>query len=59
MSSRELQPGEWDAVRQGCTCMQRDGEPQQSERWPEWLVEGCPLHDPNYEDPRDMADRWL
>ena len=31
--------------------MQRDGEPQQSDRWPGWLVSGCPLHDHNYEQP--------
>ena len=42
---RELQPGEYDAVMRGCVCTVRDGEPQDNERWPDWLVRGCPLHD--------------
>lgn len=27
-----------------CVCVPRDGEPQDNDRWPEWLTLGCPVH---------------
>ena len=45
---RELEPGGYEAIQKGCTCLARDGEPQDNERWGDlWLTKGCPLHDPN------------
>lgn len=31
---------------EGCTCQQRDGEPDDNDWWPSWLTRGCPVHDP-------------
>lgn len=42
----ELEPGLDESKAAGCTCEYRDGEPSDNDRWPEWLVTGCPLHDP-------------
>ena len=44
-NGREVLPGEGIAIDAGCICTVRDGEPVDNERWPEWLVRGCPLHD--------------
>ena len=38
------QPGTDEAVALGCTCDYRDGEPSESDRWPDWLTHGCPIH---------------
>lgn len=37
-------PGTDEAVDQGCTCQYRDGEPSDNDRWPDWLICGCPVH---------------
>ncbi len=39
-----LEPGTQDARDQGCTCQIRDGEPSDNDRWPDWIIHGCPLH---------------
>ena len=41
----DLNPGTAEAIAAGCTCSGRDGEAQQSDRWPDWLTRGCPVHD--------------
>lgn len=47
-------PGAADAIALGCTCMARDGEPVDLDpRWPDWLTQGCPLHDPNINPPQE------
>lgn len=38
-------PGTDEAVARGCTCDYRDGEPEDNDRWPDWITTGCPLHD--------------
>lgn len=40
-------PGGADSIAEGCICVPRDGEAQDSEIWPEWKTRNCPLHDPN------------
>lgn len=45
-NGREVQPGEWMAIEAGCTCTVRDGEQVDNDRWQDWLVRHCPLHDP-------------
>ena len=42
---REVQPGEWIAIQAGCKCTVRDGEAIDNDRWPDWLVRGCQVHD--------------
>ncbi|WP_323717259.1 hypothetical protein [Paracoccus aminovorans] len=44
-TGREVQPGESIAIKAGCRCTVRDFEPIDNDRWPDWLVRGCPLHD--------------
>lgn len=56
MSDEEYQPepGQWDAIQQGCICTVRDGERPDNERWGHmWLVRGCPLHDPDLNGEND------
>lgn len=38
-------PGTDEAVARGCTCDYRDGEPEDNDRWPDWITTGCPIHD--------------
>jgi|GEM_PF-2104106 len=52
-NGREVAPGEWIAIQHGCSCTVRDGEAVDNERWPDWLVKGCPLHDPDA-DPENL-----
>lgn len=47
MPDSDIPPGTKEAIDQGCTCQPRDGEGINNPRWPDWLTEGCPLHDPN------------
>lgn len=49
MSDYFPEPGEFVAIQGGCICTVRDGEPQDNDKWPEWLVRGCPLHEPPFE----------
>lgn len=44
-NGREVLPGEGIAIDAGCTCTVRDFEQIDNERWPEWLVRGCPVHE--------------
>ena len=48
MPDTYYRPGAYDAVMEGCRCTQCDGEPQDNEDWPDWLVRGCPLHDSEF-----------
>lgn len=41
------EPGTEDARMAGCTCQLRDGEPSDNDRWPDWMIRGCPVHDPD------------
>lgn len=50
MADVEIVPGTPEAMALGCTCQPRDGEGINNPRWPEWLTQGCPLHDPNIEE---------
>lgn len=46
MSERDdlPEPGTPEAMERGCCCEYRDGEPQDNDRWPMWLVRRCPVH---------------
>ena len=39
------EPGTAEAVALGGICQPRDGEIEDNLTWPEWLIEGCPVHD--------------
>lgn len=45
-TGRIIEPGEGIAIEAGCVCTVRDGELRDNRQWPEWLVQGCPIHDP-------------
>lgn len=42
MSQQEILP---PPSGDDCICQQRDGESPDNDEWPEWLTNGCPVHD--------------